>query len=61
MLLPVVVPTTHSDFYQWRKNFVGVSYQHPATNFEVFGLIDDLWMVSTVKIEILGLNMFAFL
>ena len=61
MVLPVVVPANHSDFYQWRKNFVGVSYQHPATNFEIFGLIDDLWMVSTVKIEILGLNMFALL
>ena len=61
MVLPVVVPANHSDLYQWRKNFVGVSYQHPATNFEVFGLIDDLWLVRTVKIEMLGLNMFALL
>jgi len=38
------IPANHSDLDQWRKNFVGVSYLHPATNFEFFGAIDDLWL-----------------
>jgi len=38
------IPASHSDLDQWRKNFVGVSYLHPATNLEFFGAIDDLWL-----------------
>ena len=28
----------------WRRNFTGVSYLHPGTNFHLFGAVDDLWI-----------------
>jgi hypothetical protein len=28
----------------WRRNFTGVSYLHPETNFHLFGAVDDLWI-----------------
>ena len=38
------VPAIHPELDNWRKNFVGVSYVHTASNFELFGAIDDLWL-----------------
>ncbi len=29
---------------EWRKNFTGVRYFHPQTNFVIYGAIDDLWV-----------------
>ena len=40
------VPAIHPELDNWRKNFVGVSYVHAESNFEVFGAIDDLWLGS---------------
>ena len=34
----------HKNLDQWRENFVGIQYIHPATNFLVFGALDDLWI-----------------
>lgn len=39
-------PVPHDDLEQWRHNFTGVQHLHPATNFLVFGAIDDLWQNS---------------
>lgn len=40
------VPVAHAELESWRHNFTGVQYHHEATNFLVFGAIDDLWQNS---------------
>ncbi len=37
------VPHAHAQLGAWRSNFKGVRAMHEATNFELFGAIDDLW------------------
>ena len=37
------VPFTHENMDVWRENFTGVQYIDPATNFLVFGAVDDIW------------------
>jgi len=37
------VPHAHPDLDAWRQNFKGVRALHAATQFELFGAIDDLW------------------
>jgi len=37
-------PHSHPELTDWRNNFKGVTHLHPATNFHVFGAIDDLWI-----------------
>jgi hypothetical protein len=37
------IPAVHEELATWRHNFTGVQYHHVATNFHVFGAIDDLW------------------
>jgi hypothetical protein len=37
------VPHNHPQLDAWRSNFKGVRTLHEATNFELFGAIDDLW------------------
>lgn len=37
------VPLAHEKLSEWRHNFTGVSYFDEATNFEIFGAVDDLW------------------
>jgi len=39
-------PVPHEDLEKWRHNFTGIQFLHPATNFLVFGAIDDLWQNS---------------
>ena len=39
-------PVAHEDLNKWRHNFTGVQFLHKATNFLVFGAIDDLWINS---------------
>jgi len=38
------IPFDHSDIEIWRKNTKGIRYLHEATNFEVYGAIDDVWV-----------------
>ena len=38
------IPFKHPKMDEWRENFVGVQYLHPATNFTVFGAVDDIWV-----------------
>jgi len=38
------VPAQHADLEIWRENFKGIRVVHKATNFEMFGAIDDLWI-----------------
>ena len=37
------VPHAHPQLEAWRANFKGVRSFHEATNFELFGAVDDLW------------------
>lgn len=37
------VPFAHPNMDTWRENFKGVQFLHPATNFLVFGAVDDIW------------------
>jgi hypothetical protein len=38
------IPFAHADLDKWRANFTGVSTVHEATNFYVFGAVDDIWI-----------------
>lgn len=40
------VPARHEELEIWRENFKGIRTFHEATNFELFGAIDDLWINS---------------
>jgi CRISPR/Cas system-associated exonuclease Cas4 (RecB family) len=46
------VPFTHENLSEWRHNFTGVSYFDEATNFEIFGAVDDLWIAPSGEIII---------
>ena len=37
------IPAEHEMLDEWRSNFKGVKYLHPATNLLISGAIDDLW------------------
>lgn len=37
------VPFEHHDLNKWRTNFIGMRFHYRATNFIVFGAIDDIW------------------
>lgn len=38
------VPFQHLKLEIWRGNFSGIQHNHKATNFNVFGAIDDVWV-----------------
>ena len=38
------IPFDHPDIDKWRNNFTGQQYLDPATNFLVFGAVDDVWI-----------------
>ena len=38
-----VVPFAHENMDTWRDPFVGVRHHHEASNFVVFGGVDDVW------------------
>lgn len=38
------IPYAHKDLDKWRANFTGVGTTHAATNFYVFGAVDDVWV-----------------
>ena len=38
------IPVEHDMLDEWRNNFKGVQYHDKATNFYLFGAIDDLWI-----------------
>ncbi len=38
------VPYQHPELDKWRHNFTGVRTIHAATNFELFGAVDDIWI-----------------
>lgn len=38
------IPYSHKDLNTWRANFTGVNTNHEATNFHVFGAVDDVWV-----------------
>lgn len=38
------VPYQHAELDKWRHNFTGVQALHTASNLEVFGAIDDVWV-----------------
>ncbi|HJO18490.1 MAG TPA: PD-(D/E)XK nuclease family protein [Vicinamibacterales bacterium] len=38
------IPAPHEQLDEWRNNFLGVKVHHAATNLEISGAIDDLWV-----------------
>lgn len=46
------VPFAHEKLAQWRNNFTGVQFLHPATNFLVFGAIDDVWQLPDKQLAV---------
>lgn len=38
------MPFKHEKIEEWRFNFKGVSYNHDALKFDLFGAVDDLWI-----------------
>lgn len=38
------VPFTHDNLDDWRETFIGVQTVHEATNLQVFGAVDDVWV-----------------
>lgn len=40
------IPAPHEQLDEWRNNFKGVRVHHAATNLEIFGAIDDLWITT---------------
>ena len=40
------IPYMHADIDKWRNNFTGIQYHHPATDFLIFGAVDDIWVDS---------------
>ena len=38
------VPFKHEKIEEWRYNFKGVSFNHEALKFHLFGAVDDLWV-----------------
>ncbi len=38
------VPFQHEKIDEWRENFKGVGYHHPATGFSISGAVDDVWV-----------------
>ncbi len=38
------VPFQHPKIDEWRENFKGIDYLHPATGFTVSGAVDDVWV-----------------
>ncbi|MBU0574543.1 MAG: PD-(D/E)XK nuclease family protein [Candidatus Margulisbacteria bacterium] len=37
------VPFQHEKMDEWRENFVGIRYHHPASNLIIYGAVDDIW------------------
>jgi len=37
------VPFQHPELEIWRSNFKGIRIPHPASGFELFGAVDDIW------------------
>lgn len=38
------IPWPHEKLEDWRNNFKGIQFHHEATNFLVYGAIDDVWI-----------------
>lgn len=37
------VPFAHPDLEKWRNNRMGIRFTHAASNFDVYGAVDDVW------------------
>jgi hypothetical protein len=44
------VPFRHKDMDRWRDAFNGVQHLHEATNFLVYGAVDDIWQNSASEL-----------
>ena len=38
------IPSAHPMIDEWRENFRGIQYHHPATNLIIQGAVDDIWV-----------------
>ncbi len=39
-----LIPYAHPELESWRHNFKGIRHHHQASNFMLFGAIDDIWV-----------------
>lgn len=46
------VPYQHAELEKWRHNFTGVRTVHAATNFELFGAVDDIWVTPEGELHV---------
>jgi RecB family exonuclease len=46
------VPFSHPEIENWRNNRVGIQYLHMATNFLLYGAIDDVWQLPSGELVI---------
>jgi len=46
------VPYNTPEIDTWRHNFTGVQHHHKPTNFLVFGAVDDVWVDSEGKLNV---------
>ena len=46
------IPFKHEQMNTWRENFVGVNTVYEATNFHVFGAVDDVWINSAGELMV---------
>ncbi len=42
----------HPNLKKWRNNSVGIQFLHPATNFLVYGALDDAWDSEDRELEV---------
>jgi RecB family exonuclease len=46
------VPLRHPSLEEWRDAFRGISFFHAASNFQVFGAVDDVWKDAEGRLHI---------
>lgn len=46
------IPYSDERLDEWRTNFKGVAYHHPATNLIITGAVDDLWVNPQGKVMV---------
>jgi hypothetical protein len=47
------IPFAHHEIENWRNNKIGIQHVHPATQFCLYGAIDDIWQLSNGELVII--------
>lgn len=46
------VPFIHKDLDVWRHNFTGIQAHHAPTNLNIFGAVDDIWLLASGELAV---------